>query len=111
MLNLDPPILLRFSADEIVHVQVAGDRTRSTASRPRPASTPARKSPSPSVSATARRALTTAIPGCRPAARMRPGPQVFLQIKDPTSKYQNMPKLEHKVFARDIVYNNAGQPA
>ena len=44
------------------------------------------------------------------------GAQVYLQIKNPNSKYQDAQGLEHKVFARDFQYHfqtnnpNAGNP-
>jgi len=95
VVNLDPPTLLPFSGTEIVHVaDAAGNRTRYGI-------TPGQK-----VTFTARLSSREAgidNTGDATGATSR-GAQVYIQIKNPNSKYQDSQGLEHKVFARDSTY-------
>ncbi len=106
VLNLDPPILLRFSADEIVHIQVPTGADPVTGTPTKTGINPGQK-----VVFTVRLSDREAgidngdDPTLNHGGADGARPQVFLQIKDPTSRYQNLTKLEHKVFARDGFYN------
>ena len=99
VLNIDPPNLLRFSNTEIVHIQPgnANDPVNGTATKY------GLITGGQSVTATVR--LSNRESGIDEN-------NVYLQIKDPDSKYQDSQKLEHKVFAKDELYNGqANQPA
>ena len=111
VLNLDPPTLLRFSPDEIVHVQAAG--TDPVNGVP----TKTGVNPGQKVTFTVRlsdreagindgldMSNTAPLDGGADPAR----PQVFVQIKNPNSKYQDSQNMEHKVFARDDFYIGQG---
>ena len=91
VVNLDPPTLLPYSGTEIVHVaDSAGNTTRYGI-------TPGQK-----VTFTVRMSSREA--GIDDTGSTNNGPsgaQVYLQIKNPNSKYQDAQGLEHKVFARD----------
>ncbi len=91
VVNLDPPTLLPYSGNEIVHVaDSAGNTTRYGI-------TPGQK-----VTFTAR--LSSREAGVDNTGAVTGGPtgaQVFLQVKNPNSKYQDSQGLEHKVFAHD----------
>ena len=105
VLNLDPPILLRFSADEIVHIQAPTGNDPVNGTPTKSGINPGQK-----VVVTVRLSDREAGIDNGDAPFLNHGgadgarPQVFLQIKDPTSKYQNLTKLEHKVFAHDRFY-------
>ena len=102
VLNLDPPTLLRFSPNEIVHVQSGG--------QPSPVTGSATKfqglNPGRPVTFTVRMSDREA--GIDNTGAFNGGPagaQVYLQIKNPNSKYQDAQSLEHKVFAKDPAFN------
>jgi len=103
VLNLDPPTLLRFSADEILHVQAAG---------PNPVTgTPTKTgiNPGQPVTITVRLSdreagIDNGNSGLGTGGADATKPQVFIQIKNPNSKYQDSQNFEHKVFARDAFY-------
>ena len=109
VLNLNPPTLLRFSADEIVHVQagVTGSNTD-----PNPVlGTPTKTgiNPGQAVTFTVRLSdresgIDDGGSGNLTGGADRAKPQVFVQIKNPNSRYQDSQGLEHKVFARDVFY-------
>ena len=107
VVNLDPPTLLPYSGNEIVHVaDSAGNTTRYGI-------TPGQK-----VTFTARLSSREAgVDNTGVTQTGHSGAQVYIQIKNPNSKYQDSQGLEHKVFARDYRYRfqsnnpNAGNPA
>ena len=107
VVNLDPPTLLPYSGNEIVHVaDSAGNTTRYGIT------------PGQRVTFTARLSSREAgIDNTGAATGGSTGAQVYLQIKNPNSKYQDAQGLEHKVFARDFRYHfqsnnpNATNPA
>jgi len=83
VLNLDPPTLLRYNGNQVIRVQDAdGSETRSI---------------QPSVAGSASVVTFTVRLSNREAGI--DDNKVFLQIKDPDSKYQDTQGLEHKVFA------------
>ncbi len=94
VVNLDPPTLLPYSGNEIVHVaDSAGNATRYGIA------------PGQKVTFTAR--LSNREAGIDNTGAVTGGPtgaQVYLQIKNPNSKYQDAQGLEHKVFARDETF-------
>lgn len=96
VVNLDPPTLLPYSGNEIVHVaDSAGRATRYNIT------------PGQQVTFTVRLSSREAgIDNVGSSADTfgLPGAQVFLQIKNPNSKYQDPQGLEHKVFAKDFSY-------
>jgi hypothetical protein len=94
VVNLDPPTLLPYSGNEIVHVaDQAGNTTRYGI-------TPGQK-----VIFVARLSSREAgIDNVGSASPGTPGAQVYLQIKNPNGKYQDAQGLEHKVFAKDSDY-------
>ena len=108
VLNLDPPVLLRFSNTEIVHVQPVGSGDPVNG-----VPTKTGINPGQQVTLTVRLSDREAgIDNGGDSAQFPTGahtnaakPQVFLQIKDPDSKYQDAQKLEHKLFASDDFYN------
>ena len=84
VLNLDPPTLLPYSGNEIIHVaNSAGQVSR------------ANLTPGQPVTLTVR--LSDREAGIDSS-------NVYVQIKDPDSKYQDAQGLEHKVFAKDFDY-------
>gem|GEM_PF-1976542 len=95
VVNLDPPTLLPYSGNEIVHVaDSAGNTTRYGISPGQPVTFIAR--------------LSNREAGIDNTGAVTGGPtgaQVYLQIKNPNSKYQDAQGLEHKVFARDFNYH------
>ena len=94
VVNLDPPTLLPYSGNEIVHVaDQAGNTTRTGV-------TPGQK-----VTFVARLSDREAgINNTGNASFGISGAQVYLQIKNPNSKYQDGQGFEHKVFAKDDQY-------
>ena len=108
VLNLDPPTLLRFSNTEIVHVQPFGSGDPVNGVPTKTAINPGQQ-----VTLTVRLSDREAgIDNGNDSAQFATGPrtdatkpQVFIQIKNPNSKYQNTPQLEHKVFAKDSAFN------
>ena len=94
VVNLDPPTLLPYSGTEIVHVADSSGNTT------RYGITPGQK-----VTFTARLSSREAGIDNTGAATFGPaGAQIYLQIKNPNSKYQDAQGLEHKVFAHDYQY-------
>ncbi len=121
VLNLNPPTLLRFSADEIVHVQAGLNGSNPD---PNPVTgTPTKTgiNPGQSVTLTVRMSdresgINDTGSGSDPSFGIGGSdatkPQVFVQIKNPNSKYQDAQGIEHKVFARDDFYpTQANHPA
>ena len=117
VLNLDPPTLLRFSPNEIIHVQsgeTSADPVNGTPTKFQGLN-PGRK-----VTFTVRMSDREAgidngvdVSG-NPRGPLNGGPagaQVYLQIKNPNSKYQDAQSLEHKVFARDDAFNTQANRA
>jgi len=101
VLNLDPPTLLPYSGSEIVHVaDAAGNTTRGG------------NQPGQPVTFVVR--LSSREAGIDDAGGPKSGPNVYIQIKNPNSKYQDANGLEHKVFAKDATYrfqaNNPNSP-
>ena len=90
-MNLDPPTLLPYSGNEIVHV---GDASGTT--------TRYGITPGQPVTLTVR--LCNREAGIDDTGGPNGGPNVYIQIKDPDSKYQDSQGLEHKVFASDPAY-------
>jgi len=89
VVNLDPPTLLPFSGNEIVHIADSSGRTTRTGITPGQA-----------VNVTVRLSSREAGIDNTGAANLGPaGAQVYLQIKNPNSKYQDAQGLEHKVFS------------
>jgi len=107
VVNLDPPTLLPYSGNEIVHIaDSVGNMTRYNIT------------PGQRVTFTVRMSSREA--GIDDTGAVDNGPtgaQVYLQIKNPNSKYQDAQGLEHKVFARDTDFRfqknnpNANNPA
>ncbi|MGI4791689.1 MAG: carboxypeptidase regulatory-like domain-containing protein [Janthinobacterium lividum] len=86
VLNLDPPTLLPYSGNEIIHVaNSAGQIARGNLTPGQP------------VTLTVR--LSDREAGIDDS-------NVYVQIKDPESKYQDPHGLEHKVFAKDAEYRS-----
>jgi len=102
VLNLDPPTLLRFSPNEIVHVQAGGSANPVTG-------TPTKfqgLNPGRPVTFTVRMSDREAgIDNTGAFSNGPSGAQVYLQIKNPNSKYQDAQALEHKVFSKDRFFN------
>ncbi len=101
VLNLDPPTLLRFNPNEIIHVQSGNIANPIGGVSQKVGIAPGQK-----VTFTVR--LTDREAGIDNTGAFTGGPagaQVFLQIKNPNSKYQDAQNLEHKVFAKDSAYN------
>lgn len=83
VLNLDPPTLLRYNGNQVIRVQDAnGNETRNI---------------QPSTSGSASTVTFTVRLSNREANI--DDSKVFLQIKDPDSKYQDSQGMEHKIFA------------
>ncbi len=121
VLNLNPPNLLRYSAGEIIHVQ-AGTLSGGAAVNPDPSpigGTPTKTgiNPGQAVTFTVRLSdresgINNGNTGLNVGPTDSTKPQVFLQIKNPNSKYQDAQGFEHKVFARDGFYSTqANHPA
>ena len=127
VLNLDPPTLLRYNSNEVIHVQAGNSATPISGVSEKVGITPGQK-----VTFTVR--LTDREAGIDNGtntdgtlrAPLNGGPtgnvnvgggtvpsrsQIFLQIKNPNSKYQDSLNLEHKVFAKDSAYNNQSNRA
>ncbi len=100
LLNLDPPTLLPYSGNEVVHVTDAAGNTTRTGITPGQAVTfTVRLSDREAGIDNGSADTTTDTGGADPTK-----PQVFIQIKDPDSKYQDSQGLEHKVFGKDAEY-------
>ena len=93
VLNLDPPTLLRYSGSQVIRVtDQRGNDTRNI---------------QPSVPGSPSSVTFTVRLSDREAGT--DDSKVFLQIKDPDSKYQDSQGLEHKVFSGDPGNYNATQ--
>jgi len=93
LLNLDPPTLLPYSGNEVIHVtDAAGNTTRTGITPGQP------------VTFTVR--LSSREAGIDYTGGPNGKPNVYIQIKDPDSKYQDSQGMEHKVFARDSIYRS-----
>lgn len=93
LLNLDPPTLLPYSGNEVIHVSdSAGNTTRTGIT------------PGQSVTFTVR--LSSREAGIDNTGGPDGKPNVYIQIKDPDSKYQDAQGIEHKVFAKDYQFRN-----
>ena len=100
VLDVDPPILQRFNEKEIVHVNVGNAPILPSAGNNTGSSTHA------------------IVPGfpvtftVRMSDRVTGTSQVYIQIKDPDSKYQDDQGREHKVFVSDpAIAHNSPNPA
>ncbi len=90
VVNLDPPTLVPYSGNEVLHVNTgsgfnAGSTTRTGVTPGQPATITVR--------------LSDREAGVDDA-------NVYLQIKDPDSKYDDAQGLEHKVFAHDQIFRS-----
>ena len=92
VLNLDPPTLLRFSSTETIHVQ------------PGNTADPVIGTPTKFGLVTGGQAITLTVRLSDREAGIDDG-NVYIQIKDPDSKYQDSQRMEHKVFAKDQQYD------
>ncbi len=99
VLNLDPPTLLRFSNTETIHVQ------------PGNTADPVNGTPTKFGLITGGQAATFTVRLSNREAGIDDN-NVYLQIKDPDSKYQDSDRREHKVFAKDNQFNfQSNRPA
>jgi len=104
VLNLDPPTLLRFRPNEVVHVQAGSDPNPVTGTPNKLAATGGQ-----SVTLTVR--LSDRETGINNTGALNGGSRVYVQIKDPNSKYDDSQNAEHKVFVKDQRYiGQANQP-
>ena len=98
VVNLDPPTLVPYSGNEICHVNTGAGFSATSSTR---------TGVTPGQPATITVRLSSREAGIDDA-------NVYLQIKDPDSKYQDANGLEHKVFAHDLDYrgqsNNPNAP-
>jgi len=94
VLNLDPPTLLRFSTNEVLHVQAGTNPNPVTGTPNKLAATGGQN-----VTLTVR--LSDRESGIDDTGGPGGGPRVYVQIKDPDSKYQDSQNTEHKVFMKD----------
>ena len=107
VLNLDPPTLLRFSAGEVVHVQAGSNANPVTG-------TPNKLAVSGGQAVTLTVRLSDRESGIDNTGGPNGGARVYVQLKDPDSKYQDSQNAEHKVFMKDRrfdsqpVYNTSG---
>ena len=90
VLNLDPPTLVPYSGNEICHVNTGSGFSATSSTR---------TGVTPGQPATITVRLSSREAGVDDG-------NVYLQIKDPDSKYQDANRLEHKVFAHDRQYRN-----
>ena len=88
VVNLDPPTLVPYSGNEVLHVNAGSGYSATTSSR---------TGITPGQSATITVRLSSREAGVDDG-------NVYLQIKDPDSKYQDANNLEHKVFAKDFAF-------
>lgn len=92
VINVDPPSMLRFSASEVIRVTDANDNpTRFIQPSAAGGGTPN------TVKFIVR--LSNREAGIDNVNGPNGGPNVYLQIKDPDSRYQDSQNLEHKLFA------------
>ena len=97
ILNLDPPTLRSFSGSEIIHINNGSQANTN------PGSAVRILPPGSTVTFTTRLSDREAGIANIGANGL---PDVYLQIKNPNSRYQDSQGLEHKVFARDAWYYN-----
>ena len=90
VVNLDPPTLVPYSGDEIVHVNTGPGYTAASSTR---------------IGVTPGQPATFTVRLSSREAGVDDG-NIYLQIKDPDSKYQDAQGLEHKVFAHDAAYRS-----
>ena len=108
VLNLDPPTLLRFSTNEVVHVQAV--KTVNGVSDP-VSGTPNKLAATGGQPVVLTVRLSDREAGITNTGGPGGGPRVYVQIKDPDSKYDDSQNAEHKVFAKDPQWNGqANQP-
>ena len=88
VINLDPPTLVPYSGNEIVHVNTGTGYSAASSTR---------IGVTPGQPATFTVRLSSREAGVDDA-------NVYVQIKDPDSKYQDAQGLEHKVFAHDQAF-------
>jgi len=98
VLNLDPPSLVSFNSNEVIHVN-AGTGTILPAVGEESGRAERSIQPGRAITLTVR--LSNREAGIDNTGGPNGGPNVYLQIKDPDSKYQDSQGLEHKVFAED----------
>ncbi len=120
VLNLDPPTLLRFAPDQVLHIQAAGavDANGQSLNPVNGTSNKLAVTGSQNITITVRLSNREANIDDTGAAATNPNavagvnsPKVYLQIKDPDSKYQDAQGFEHKVFSRDRQFiGQANQP-
>ncbi len=111
VLNLDPPTLLRFSTSEVVHVQAAGTLDGGGSAADPVGGTPNKLAVTGGQKVTLTVRLSDREAGIADTGGPGGGPRVYVQIKDPDSKYKDAQNAEHKVFAKDFQYNGqSNQP-
>jgi len=108
VLNLDPPTLLRFSPNEVVHVQAPGPLDANGNSVDPVKGTPNKLAATGGQKITLTVRLSSREASIADTGGPNGGPRVYVQIKDPDGKYDDTQNSEHKVFAKDSRYN--GQP-
>ncbi len=98
VVNLDPPTLVPYSGNEILHINTGTGFSAASFTR---------TGVTPGQPATVTVRLSSREAGVDDG-------NVYLQIKDPDSKYQDAQGLEHKVFAHDSIFrsqaNNPNAP-
>ena len=90
VVNLDPPTLVPYSGNEVFHINSGSGYTAATSTR---------------TGVTPGQPATVTVRLSDREAGIDDG-NVYLQIKDPDSKYQDAQGLEHKVFASDTTFRN-----
>ena len=99
VVNLDPPTLVPYSGNEICHVNTGSGYSATTTTR---------IGVTPGQPATITVRLSSREAGVDDS-------NIYLQIKDPDSKYDDFQGLEHKVFAHDAAFrgqrNNPNAPS
>jgi Tol biopolymer transport system component len=88
VLNLDPPTLLRYDGSEVVRITDASGAE------------PSGRFIQPGQPVTFTVRLSNREAGTDDTGATDGSPNVYLQIKDPDSKYQDSQNIEHKIFAR-----------
>ena len=88
VVNLDPPTLVPYSGNEVLHINAGGGFNAGSTTR---------TGVTPGQPATITVRLSDREAGVDDA-------NVYLQIKDPDSKYDDAQGLEHKVFAHDQIF-------
>lgn len=102
VVNVDPPTLQKFNNNEIVHVNVGSAPIMpSAADETGSATHQVLQTQNPSEQAQFTVRLSDRTAGIDNTGGPNSGPNVYIQIKNPNSKYQDDQGLEHKVFAQD----------